>query len=294
MAASISKNLKEDKRKFANFKVIFLGFLFLILLFAAIVFLSQEKSKKIITNFEECATAGYPVIETYPRQCKMPDGRIFSEVVLPPEQNQPKLSYEINGCDTKQEKNWERVKEQEEKVDIETDGDFLNLTHYLNYVCCAEIKVYLDVAENRQDYTVLKLREKNEGEMCFCICDYKVEAKVGPFEKGNYLVQIFGIEYKDEPAELLWEKEFEIGDGEKKIDLPLPQEEFCGISTKGKCSLSSDCTIGGCSGQVCQSKSEKPVDTTCEWKDCFDAGAYGIGCGCLGGECQWVENPKAL
>lgn len=30
-----------------------------------------------ITSFEECAAAGYPVMESYPEQCRTPDGRNF-------------------------------------------------------------------------------------------------------------------------------------------------------------------------------------------------------------------------
>jgi hypothetical protein len=33
----------------------------------------------IVTNFEECIGANYPVIESYPRQCKTPDGEVFTE-----------------------------------------------------------------------------------------------------------------------------------------------------------------------------------------------------------------------
>ena len=32
-----------------------------------------------ISNFEECAAAGYPVMESYPRQCRTIDGRTFVE-----------------------------------------------------------------------------------------------------------------------------------------------------------------------------------------------------------------------
>lgn len=42
-------------------------------------FLFQKPDVEKITNFEECAKAGYPVLETYPRQCKTPDGRKFTE-----------------------------------------------------------------------------------------------------------------------------------------------------------------------------------------------------------------------
>lgn len=33
----------------------------------------------IITSFEECAAKGYPILESYPRQCKTPDGKTFTE-----------------------------------------------------------------------------------------------------------------------------------------------------------------------------------------------------------------------
>jgi hypothetical protein len=34
-----------------------------------------------IRNFEECAAAGYPVMESYPEQCRTPDGRLFVRVL---------------------------------------------------------------------------------------------------------------------------------------------------------------------------------------------------------------------
>ena len=33
----------------------------------------------VITNFDECAQAGNPVMESYPRQCRTKDGRTFVE-----------------------------------------------------------------------------------------------------------------------------------------------------------------------------------------------------------------------
>jgi len=32
-------------------------------------------------NFEECAAAGNPVMESYPRQCRTPDGKHFVEEI---------------------------------------------------------------------------------------------------------------------------------------------------------------------------------------------------------------------
>lgn len=38
-----------------------------------------ETEKKTIQSFIDCIEAGYPVLESYPRQCQTPDGKNFSE-----------------------------------------------------------------------------------------------------------------------------------------------------------------------------------------------------------------------
>ncbi|MEW6722514.1 MAG: eight-cysteine-cluster domain-containing protein [Candidatus Micrarchaeota archaeon] len=62
---------------------------------------------------------------------------------------------------------------------------------------------------------------------------------------------------------------------------------FCGWSTNGSCFTDADCITGGCSGQVCQARSEEPAITTCEFRECYDNTIYGVGCGCVAGKCQW-------
>lgn len=55
----------------------------------------QEGSKsngKSITNFEECAEAGYPIMESYPRQCRAND-QLFVEKI--PAQEEP---IKTSGC----------------------------------------------------------------------------------------------------------------------------------------------------------------------------------------------------
>lgn len=37
-----------------------------------------------INSFADCAKAGYPVMESYPRQCKTPDGRTYAEEISVP------------------------------------------------------------------------------------------------------------------------------------------------------------------------------------------------------------------
>ena len=69
---------------------------------------------------------------------------------------------------------------------------------------------------------------------------------------------------------------------------PTTVAGFCGRSTGGSYSSDTDCTTGGCSGQVCQSKSEEGAVTTCEYAECYDAAKYGLSCKCQGGGCRWA------
>jgi hypothetical protein len=51
-------------------------------------FSKKEESYTSITTFKECVDAGYPILETYPEQCKTPDKRTF----VNPEQTPPVVS----------------------------------------------------------------------------------------------------------------------------------------------------------------------------------------------------------
>ena len=41
----------------------------------------QNGSVAAISSFDECVRAGYPVMESFPRQCRTPDGRNFTEQI---------------------------------------------------------------------------------------------------------------------------------------------------------------------------------------------------------------------
>jgi hypothetical protein len=42
-----------------------------------------EPEEKTINSFKECADAGYPIAESYPEQCRTPDGKMFTRDVTP-------------------------------------------------------------------------------------------------------------------------------------------------------------------------------------------------------------------
>jgi len=72
-------------------------------------------------------------------------------------------------------------------------------------------------------------------------------------------------------------------------DTPVPDSGFCGSSTKAACASHGDCTIGGCSGQVCQGKGEQQLITTCEFRECYNSQAFGMECRCTGNRCMWTK-----
>jgi len=63
---------------------------------------------------------------------------------------------------------------------------------------------------------------------------------------------------------------------------------FCGTSSKGSCVSNADCTTAGCSGQICQSKSEPAMASDCAYLECYNAAAYELDCICNNKECQWA------
>jgi hypothetical protein len=58
--------------------IVVLALLALGLYLAWTVMRDQAEPAAGITSFEECAAAGYPVMESYPEQCRTPDGRTFT------------------------------------------------------------------------------------------------------------------------------------------------------------------------------------------------------------------------
>ncbi len=61
--------------------------LVIFLIVGGFMFLYKEASSPSLSqikSFEDCVDAGYPILESYPRQCNTPDGRNFVEDITPP------------------------------------------------------------------------------------------------------------------------------------------------------------------------------------------------------------------
>ncbi len=75
----------------------------------------------------------------------------------------------------------------------------------LSYACCARLK--LDWSIDGKQITVT---ETNEGDMCRCVCDYRVNATIGPLSPGKYTVTVYGVAYQNTAPDLLAHKEVEV------------------------------------------------------------------------------------
>jgi hypothetical protein len=56
---------------------------------------SDRQIESHIKNFVDCSEAGFPILETYPKQCTSPDGRVFTRLVEPPQTSTSTFSAHI-------------------------------------------------------------------------------------------------------------------------------------------------------------------------------------------------------
>ena len=124
-------------------------------------------------------------------------GRIASE--------KPVLTYSVGGCLIRSPGEITRGQKLKSEVEVSIEDSSVKLLHRLSYVCCADMVVNLQGVEKRGNYTLLRIVEKNVGEICKCICDYEIEMRISNLAPGRYRLEIYGVEFKDMPAEKLWE-----------------------------------------------------------------------------------------
>lgn len=58
-----------------------LGGIILIVLALGVLLYMKGGTVQTITSFEECKAAGYPIMESFPEQCRTPDGKLFVNTV---------------------------------------------------------------------------------------------------------------------------------------------------------------------------------------------------------------------
>lgn len=66
---------------FISFWTIIVVLFIVVVVIAGAWFFWPKSAPEKIDNFEECLQAGYPVLESYPRQCRTSAGQMFVEEV---------------------------------------------------------------------------------------------------------------------------------------------------------------------------------------------------------------------
>jgi hypothetical protein len=61
--------------------VIIVSIVVIALILTGVVILIAKSRTENINSFDECAAAGYPILESYPEQCKTPNGKTFTRVI---------------------------------------------------------------------------------------------------------------------------------------------------------------------------------------------------------------------
>jgi len=94
-------------------------------------------------------------------------------------------------------------------VEIQAQEGILRVDQRIAYVCCAKILLSLE-----QEGNTLRIIERNEGEICRCMCGYQAHIEIAGLPAGRYTVEVWGVEYPDvHPRQLL---------GQATVELTMP------------------------------------------------------------------------
>ncbi len=64
-----------------NTRTIIALIIVLLILIGGFFLIQEEQAEPVVLSFEDCVEAGYPVMESFPRQCATPDGRTYAEEI---------------------------------------------------------------------------------------------------------------------------------------------------------------------------------------------------------------------
>jgi eight-cysteine-cluster-containing protein len=98
----------------------------------------------------------------------------------------PEISYVIEGCEDKVEIKGTRELVKDAEPIIYTEGDMIILEYDFEYYCCADLDFNFEVSGN-----VITIKGINEGNICKCICKYKVKSNISSLAEGNYTLDLY-------------------------------------------------------------------------------------------------------
>ncbi|MDX1535185.1 MAG: Gmad2 immunoglobulin-like domain-containing protein [Candidatus Spechtbacterales bacterium] len=210
-------------------------------------------NKSSINNFQECADAGYPIMESYPRQCRTSDGDLFVE--------------DIGNVIEKQD---------DIRINNPMPGDTVSspllvrgeARGYWFFEADFPIKV-LDSSGNELGAGIAKAQGDWMTED-FVVFEASVEFSNSETKEGTLVLQ------KDNPSGL--------PENEDELIIPI---EFSKSETTSR--ALDGCVIGGCSGEIC---SDKEMSSACVYKEEYACYKTATCEKQENGECGWTKTKE--
>lgn len=88
------------------------------------------------------------------------------------------------------------------KLEVSTDGDKVNITHFLVTHCEADLSFSLDTQGS-----TLKITESNSAPLTRCTCGYELSMQIKNLASGAYKVEVWGVKSKNIEAKKLGEQD---------------------------------------------------------------------------------------
>lgn len=75
--------------------IVIIGLVLIASVYFSVFYIKEKNAMQAINSFEACAQNGYPIMESYPRQCATPDGRSFVEEIKAVVEQNPEIKIKI-------------------------------------------------------------------------------------------------------------------------------------------------------------------------------------------------------
>ena len=212
-----------------------------------------------IDNFNDCVAAGYPVMESYPRQCRTPGGKHFVE--------------DIGNVNDKTDLIW---------TGVPRPGDTIASPLHISgqargyWFFEASFPVVLTDWDGKiiaESFATADGEWMTEEFVPFTA----VFSFASPYAEGDPDFMRNGtlILQKDNPSGL--------PEHDDALEFPVV------FAPVGELSAQPTCVVTGCSGQVCASEE---VATTCEFRDSYACYRDAVCEAQASGECGWTQTPE--
>ena len=101
------------------------------------------------------------------------------------------ITQEVLGCSSEQQAHSEAYASEEMRFSVIVQGNYIYLEDMIYANCCFG-DFLLEMESNGSEITVYEIAQIQN--YCHCMCDFPVSATLGPFAKGEYLLEVIDVD----------------------------------------------------------------------------------------------------